>query len=801
MDKKNCETIGLINLNEKQLLELSLQRLLSLNLVEMKAIQSHFQKIQRNPTDIELETLAQTWSEHCKHKVFNSPIDFEENNKTQKIESLFQEFIVKATNTAIEKNKHFYVSVFNDNAGIVSFDEKNAVAMKVETHNHPSALDPYGGANTGIGGVVRDILGCGLGAKPIANTDVFCFAVPWTKKENTPQGVIHPKRIFRGVREGVRDYGNRIGVPTVNGAICFDKRFVANPLVFCGTIGVLEKKLANKKTSRGELIIAAGAKTGKDGIHGATFSSANLSDQSPPSAVQIGNAIEEKKLIDFLLRSRDEGLYTCITDCGAGGFSSAIGEMTKNTGAKVFLEKAPLKQKGLAPWEIWVSESQERMVISAPRGSLERLLQIAKSEEVEISVIGEVTDTKKLEVSFEGQIILDIPMDFLHKGLPRQKRKAVFVRPKFLEPEFLMPKNLGKELHELLAMPSIASKEKTIRQYDHEVQGTSILKPIVGEENDGPSDAAIIRPFFDSWKAIAISNGINPLYGDIDPYWMAGSCIDEAIRNIVAVGAPLHSTALLDNFCFGNPDKPHVLGSLVRTVKGCHDFAVDFGVGFISGKDSFYNEYSKGKTNISIPGTLLVSGLSIMQDARKRVSMDIKKSENNLYIVGETFNELGASHYFENNGFVGNSVPRVFPKKAKNYYNALHSAMSIGEKNSERMVLACHDLSEGGLGVAVSEMCFAGMKGAEIDLNRLVFGEKIDREDFALFSESNSRFIVEVNKELEKEFEEIMKGMPVQKIGTLTSEKTLKVKGFENSIVINEDILELKKTWKKTLDW
>ncbi|MBI4045054.1 MAG: phosphoribosylformylglycinamidine synthase subunit PurL [Candidatus Diapherotrites archaeon] len=792
---------SIIGLSEKELLRLSEEKLLSLNVAEMSAIQDHFEKAGRNPTEAELETLAQTWSEHCKHKVFNSVVEFEEGQHRETIESLFTEYIVTATQKAMEKKKGFFLSVFTDNAGIVSFDGKNAVAFKAETHNHPSALDPYGGANTGIGGVVRDVLGAGLGAKPVANTDVFCFAEPWTPSTGVPEGAIHPKRTFKGVRFGVRDYGNRIGVPTVNGAICFDKRYIANPLVFCGTVGLIPENMVEKNVHKGELIVVVGARTGKDGIHGATFSSTGLKETSPATAVQIGNAIEEKKIIDLVLRARDRRLFTCITDCGAGGFSSAIGEMAKNTGAIVNLEKAPLKQKGLSPWEIWVSESQERMVLSVHASKLAELVKLAAIEEVEIAVLGQFTSTKKLEVYYGTEKIIDLPMNFLHSGLPKQRRKAVYTKPRYLEPDFGQPPKLGKDLCTLLAMPNIASKETTIRQYDHEVQGTSILKPLVGEENDGPSDAAIVRPDLESWAGVAISNGINPWIGDIDPYLMAGSCIDEAIRNLVATGTDPDKIALLDNFSWGNPDKPVKMGELVKAVKGCHDFAVDFETGFISGKDSFYNEYSRGELYISIPSTLLISAIGIMSDCRKKVSMDLKENHDPLYIVGETFSELGASHYFASRGFKGNRAPSLDAKKALAAYRALHKAMSIGTSNSERLVRSCHDLSEGGLCVAIAEMCFAGMKGAKIDLAKIPLGEPIDRDDFILFSESNSRLLVEVNEKHADSFEQLMEGNAFAKIGEVTQDKNLEIKGLKGKTVVNENIGKLKKTWKKTLDW
>ena len=801
MKETNAAEIKVLGLNEKQLVELSGQRLLSLDLAEMKAAQDHFEKQGRNPTDIELETLAQTWSEHCKHKVFNCTIEYEDENGFEKIDGLFGSFIAKATDTIKKKKSSFLVSVFSDNAGIISFNEKFDVAVKVETHNHPSALEPYGGASTGIGGVIRDVLGAGLGAKPVANTDVFCFAEPWTEKGSVPAGVLHPKRVFKGVRAGVRDYGNRMGIPTVNGAILFDKRYLGNPLVFCGTVGVLPKGMHEKKVSPGELIVVIGGRTGRDGLHGATFSSVGLEETSPASAVQIGNAIEEKKMLDVILQARDRKLYNCITDCGAGGFSSAVGEMAKSIGAIVFLEKAPLKYKGLSPWEIWLSESQERMVLAVPKNKWNELREMCELEEVEATVIGEFTGDKKLKVLFNGNTVLELGMEFLHYGLPKQKRKAKWVKPDYGELTIEYPRGLGKALHQLLAMPNIASKETTIRQYDHEVQGGAILKPMVGAEEDSPGDAAVIRPFFDSWNGIAISNGINPLYSDIDPYWMAASAIDEAIRNCIAVGADPARIALLDNFSWGNPDKQIKLAEIVRACKACYDASTKFEAPFVSGKDSLYNEFNAGSKHISVPGTLLVSALGVMEDVRKRVSMDFKEEGNPIYLLGTTFNELGGSHYAKLHGQIGNDVPKVNAVNAKRMYEALFAAMSVGSKNSQRIVRSCHDCSEGGLGVTAAEMAFGGMLGAEIELSRVLLGEKMYRNDFILFSESNSRLIVEVAKPKEKEFEKIMKEHPVSKIGEVTSSSELVVKGLEGKPMLQEKLVKLKDSWKKTLKW
>ena len=793
--------VNLGGLDDPELLGLSRRMLLSLDINEMKKIKEEFSKLGRNPTDAELETIAQTWSEHCKHKVFNCTIEFEGQEGKETIEGLFKTYIAGATNKIVKNKKGFLVSVFSDNAGIINFNKKFDVCMKVETHNHPSALEPYGGANTGLGGVIRDVLGCGLGAKPIANTDVFCFAEPWTEASQIPKGVLHPKRIFKGVRQGVKDYGNRMGIPTVNGAIIFDKRYLGNPLVYCGTVGLLPKGMHKKEAAPKELIVAVGARTGKDGLHGATFSSIGLEESSPVSAVQIGNAIEERKLMDALLRARDEGLYTCITDCGAGGFSSAIGEMGAEIGARVELEKAPLKYKGMKPWEIWLSESQERMIISVPKKNLKALHEICGLEDVEATVIGEFTNTKKLEVYFGKEKIIELEMEFLHNGVPKQRRTAKYIKPIYNEPQTDGLIEYGSALHSILKMPNVASKERTVRQYDHEVQGGSVLKPFVGIGNDAPGDAAIVRPLLDSNEAIVIANGINSMFGDISPYWMAASCIDEAIRNAVAVGADPGRIALLDNFSWGNPDKPIKLAELVLACKACHDIAIEFETPFISGKDSLYNEYDSGKgKHISVPGTLLISLIGVMEDSRKKISMDLKEVGNSIYVLGKTFNELGGSHYYRIFGNIGNKAPKVDAAGAKKLYTALHNAMDVGSRNSERVVRSCHDCSEGGVAVAAAEMCFGGNMGMEIDVSKIVVESQMPN-DALLFSESNSRFVVEVRAGKEKEFEKIMKGCDFAAVGTTTKEQNLTIKDSGGNVLIKEKVPELKKSWKETLDW
>src|SRR3990170_2227458 len=535
------KTIPLLNADNKQLEEISTRGQLSLNLQEMQTIKKYYQSLRREPTDIELETIAQTWSEHCVHKTF----------KGIKIDNLLKNTIMKATS---ELNKPWCVSVFKDNAGIIRFDDFHNICFKVETHNHPSAIEPYGGANTGIGGVIRDVMGTGLGGKPILNTDVFCFGLPDTPQDKIPKGVLHPKRIFKGVVAGVRDYSNRMGIPTANGAIFFDERYIGNPLVYCGTVGIIPKDRCQKDAKPNDLIVVVGGRTGRDGIHGATFSSAELheqSEQTSGSAVQIGNAIAEKALLDVLLKARDKGLYNCITDCGAGGLSSAIGEMGQELGAIVYLEKVPLKYEGLSYTEIWISEAQERMVIAVPPEKEHDILDLFKAENVEATVIGRFTDDKTLRLLYNSQVVGEMDMNFLHDGIPRLERKAEWHKPTCEEPNLSEKEDYGADLKKILSAWNVCSKEWVIRQYDHEVQGGSVLKPLQGVNNDGPGDACIIRPVLNSNKGIIVSNGINPKYGDIDPYYMAASAIDEALRQIVSVGGSLERVALLDNFSWG----------------------------------------------------------------------------------------------------------------------------------------------------------------------------------------------------------------------------------------------------------
>ena len=791
-------TVDLLAASDDELMRLSKDGQLFLNLTEMRQIRDYWKKVGRNPTDCELETIAQTWSEHCWHKTFRGKISYKEvsgkKTKTCKIDNLLKSTIMKVTK---ELNKPWCVSVFKDNSGVIRFDDAHNVCFKVETHNHPSALEPFGGANTGIGGVIRDSLGTGMGAKPILNTDVFCFGPPEYPFNKLPAGSLHPKRIMKGVVSGVRDYGNKMGIPTVNGAVLFHERFIGNPLVYCGTAGIMPKDKSFKKTNTGDLAVVVGGRTGRDGIHGATFSSGELTHESETissGAVQIGNPIQEKKMVDTILEARDLNLYSAITDCGAGGLSSAVGEMGAELGAEVYLDKVPLKYAGLSYMEIWISESQERMVMSVPKENIDALLEVFGSENVEATVIGEFSDTKKLKLYYKDQLVCDLDMDFLHEGLPKTEKKAVFIQPEHKEPKIKCAKDLTKPLLQLLSHYDICSKEWVIRQYDHEVQGGSVLKPLVGIVNDGPSDASVVKPLLGSSKGLIISNGINFRYGFIDPYWMAASCIDEALRQVISVGGSLKEVAILDNFCWGNPDKPDRLGGLVRASYGCYDVAKGFGVPFISGKDSLYNEFTVHNQSISIPGTLLISAIAVMDDVSKVVSMYAKEAGDLVYVVGQTREELGGSHYYDLYNAVGNGVPKVDTRKAKSIFDALSAASGKG------LVRAMHDCSEGGIGVAAAEMAFSGGLGMDLFLAEIPYIGKA-RNDAMLFSESNSRFIVEIAKVDKKKFESALKGLPFGLIGCVTTKPEFIVHGSDGKPCVQATLSALKRSWQSPLQW
>jgi phosphoribosylformylglycinamidine synthase len=800
--------VAVRELDDQGLMQLSRSGQLYLQLAEMQTIQAHFRELGREPTDAELETLAQTWSEHCSHKTLAGRIAYRDERQTLQFENMLKETIFAATTQLRAQwgSQDWCVSVFKDNAGVVRFDDQYNLAFKVETHNHPSALEPYGGANTGVGGVIRDTIGTGLGAKPVCNTDVFCFAPPDTPSESLPPGVLHPRLVMRGVVEGVRDYGNRMGIPTVNGAVYFDRRYLGNPLVYCGNVGLLPHDKSFKQVQPNDLIVAVGGRTGRDGIHGATFSSAELTHESESlsgGAVQIGNAIEEKKVLDVLLAARDEELFTALTDCGAGGFSSAVGEMGEEVGAEVWLDRAPVKYDGLSYTEIWISEAQERMVLSVPENKWPRLQALCEAEDVEATVIGKFVPTGRLQLRYEDHLVADLSMQLLHQGRPPVVRQAVYDPPPAVRLPLPAEADPTGAVMDILGSLNVASKEWIIRQYDHEVQGGSVVKPLVGVDQQGPGDAAVVRPVLSSRRGVVVGCGMNPRYGDFDTYHMAASAIDEAVRNCVAVGADPSRIAILDNFCWGDCERNETLGSLVRAALACRDLSLVLETPFISGKDSLNNEFSyvdaQGvRQTIAIAPSLLISAMGQVADVARCVTMDLKRPGNRLYLVGNTHDELGGSHYCLIRGLAGGNVPQVDPPLAKQTFRSVHRAIDVGWVNS------CHDLSEGGLAVAAAEMAFAGGLGAQLDLRcvpHTLPGElqPRQRDTGLLFAESNSRFLCEVPETHAAQFEALLAEVPHAAIGAVTSSDELNVVGTDGRNCLVAPLADLKHAWQAPL--
>ncbi len=789
------ELVPLRELDDAELVALSQARRAALASTEMQAIQNYYRAEGRDPTDIEFEMIAQTWSEHCVHKTFKAKIIIQRSittgphtehgtrNTLEEIDGILNTYI----RAAAEKIAAPWVrSAFVDNAGVIDFDDEFEISFKVETHNHPSAIEPFGGANTGVGGVIRDILG--VSAQPIAATDVLCFGPQDVAFEGLPEGVLHPRRIRSGVVAGIQDYGNKIGIPTVNGAMMYDPGYIASPLVFCGCVGIAPKEKHPRQPQPGDHVIVLGGRTGRDGLRGATFSSMTIDAQTGDVAgtsVQVGDPITEKGLIQVITRARDLGLYHAITDCGAGGLSSAVGEMAKDTGADVDLRHVRLKYPGLAPWEIWLSEAQERMVLAAPDTA--PLQNLCDTFDVELTDIGKFTETGRLIVRYDGQVVLDLDNRFLHDGIPRRSLMAELPCP-------AKEKAQGKEsqaidfdqaLLQLLAHANITSKADVIRIYDHEVQGGTVVKPLTGVMNDGPSDACVIKPLgTKGTRGIVISNGINPQFGKYDPYCMAASVVDEAIRNAVAVGAHPDRIALLDNFCWGDPQRPENLGALVEAARGCHAAALHHRAPFISGKDSLNNEYvgSDGLRH-AIPPTLLISAIGIIEDVQRAVTMDLKEAGNVVYLLGETRNELGGSHFNLIQNSNGGEVPSQ-AEYAPTLYRALHRAMRAG------LVRACHDLSEGGLAVAAAEMCIAGRLGLALS---------IDSDDLVttLFSESNGRFLAEVQPSDCAAFESQLSTLSQwRKIGQVSTDSILSIT-LSAQRVIHLPLADLVSAWNR----
>jgi len=696
------DVIDLSSLDDGELIDLSRRRVLSLDLAEMQAIRAHFRSEGRAPTDAELETLAQTWSEHCVHKTFRALIGLTHRRADGSEIVTEHDGLLAALRAVTEELDPWWLrSAFVDDAGIVAFDDENDLAFKVETHNHPSALEPFGGANTGVGGVVRDVIA--VSARPIACTDVLCFGPVDLCDQDLPAGVLHPRRVREGVVAGIADYGNKLGLPTVNGAVLYSPGYIGNPLVYCGALGLLPHGSHPTEARIGDRIISIGGRVGRDGIHGATFSSAGMdamTAETVGTAVQIGDPITEKGCIEVVERARDAGLYTAITDCGAGGFSSSVGEMGEALGVEVDLSGVLLKYPGLQPWEIWLSEAQERIVLAVPPAGLPALVDLCDQWDVELTDLGEFTGDHRLVVRHGQTAVVDLSMKFLHDGVPRRRLQAEWV-----DPEVRSGRQApfdGDLLLIMLAHPDVASNEDIVRRYDHEVRGGTVVRPMVGPHADGPADAAVVKPLGTGGhpSAAVLSNGICPRVGVLDPHAMALFAIDEAVRNLVAVGGDPDRVALLDNFCWGDPTKPDRLGGLVRAVQGCVDGARAYAMPFISGKDSLFNEFN----GEAIPGTLLISALGLVPDISRVVTSAGARPGDDVWLVGSGSDAMGGSLIDGILGLNATEVPEP-PGTPLLRYRAVHRAIIGG------IVTSAHDCSDGGLAVAVAEMAIASRHG------------------------------------------------------------------------------------------
>ncbi len=785
---------------------------LALGLAYMKTIQEHFRELNREPTDIELESLAQTWSEHCKHTIFANPIDDIQGG-------LYKTYIQGATDL-IRKKKggdDFCISVFSDNSGGIIFDKKYLITHKVETHNSPSALDPFGGAITGIVGVNRDTIGFGLGAKPVANVYGFCFGNPQNEKKyfrdkKLVQPMLPSARIMEGVIRGVNVGGNCSGIPTLSGFVKFDDRYRGKPLVFAGTVGLIPRKIGEKlshlkKAKKGDYVVMLGGRVGLDGIHGATFSSLALDTKSPATAVQIGDPITQKKFSDAIVKeARDLNLYDSITDNGAGGLSCSVAEMAKEVrlpaggqgGVKVDLEKVPLKYPGLRPWEIWISESQERMTLSVPKNKWKKFKELMSQRGVETTVIGEFTDSGQCVVRYKNEKIMDLDMNFLHDGWPKQHLFTTRITQQNFEPKLETKKSYVQDLENLLGSKNLAGFSYISEQYDHEVQASSVLKPLAGRGRIN-TDAQIFCPVLNSQKGVVLTSSAHPAYGDISAYHMAACAIDTAVRNAVAAGGSLKHLAILDNFCWCSSDDPERLGQLVDAVKACYNYAVGYGTPFISGKDSMFNDF-KGyneqgnPVKISIPPTLLISAIGVMENLKKAVSPEFKRAGDVIYLLGETYDELGSGEYYKmlHPALKGTpqegNVPKVDYKKNIKTYRALEQAIK------KELLASSLSVTSGGLGIALAKASIGGMLGCNVSLGKSL-GKSLGI-GVKLFSESQGRVLVSVSPENVKAFEKITKNILRVPLGKVTNSDKFIITENKKTVV-STSVKKLHKIYHK----
>lgn len=822
-DPSEPELFDIASMDDAALEALSSSRLLALSLEEMRSVRAYYvdtktietrtaRGLSGSATDVELEMIAQTWSEHCKHKIFNAEIDYtEEGGSSRSIRSLFKTYIKSTTDELIPRRPDL-LSVFTDNAGVFRFDDSYAVCVKAETHNSPSALDPYGGAITGIVGVNRDILGTGIGAQPLFNTDVLCFAPPSTPESEVPEGLMHPRDVLAGVHRGIVDGGNQSGIPVAAGAFVFDESYMGKPLVFCGTGGMMPLKIRGgdsweKHIEKGMLAVMVGGRIGKDGIHGATFSSLALDETSPSSAVQIGDPIIQKRMTDFLMEARDAGLYAGITDNGAGGLSSSLGEMAESSGGvSIDLSACPLKYQGLSPWEILVSESQERMSLAVEPDKCEALVELAARRGVEATVVGRFTDSGYVEVWYSGKLVGLVSMDFLHRGLPIMRLPARWHKPQIEVSALADRGDWTGVLLEILAEPNVASKEALVRQYDHEVKAISIEKPCTGVNRDAPSDGAVLKPRYDSYRGLTITHGIAPRLSDHDARAMALAAVDEAFRAHIALGGDPAQAVVLDNFCWPDPvrsafnqDGDFKLAQLVRACEALREACLAYNLPLVSGKDSMKNDAFAGGRRISVRPTLLVTLVGVLDDVRKAPSTDFLAPGDLIYILGGTGTCLGSS-MLERVG-LARGEGRLGPCPVADPAEHLPLYLALSHCISGRIIRSCHDLSDGGLAVALAESCMGGALGADVRLDAVperlssVQDSSYPRTATRLFAEDTGRFIVSIRKEDRERFERSMAGRRFALIGETCEEPRLRV-SYLGRPVLDATVRELERAFK-----
>ncbi len=807
---------------DAELMRISRDGILSLSLEEMHAIRDHYRRpdvraaraaagLPPAPTDVELECIAQTWSEHCKHKIFAAKVRYvDEHGREQVIDHLFKTFIRGAT-LEIGKRIDWLVSIFTDNAGIIRFNDRYNISYKVETHNSPSALDPYGGAITGIVGVNRDPMGTGMGCELVCNVWGYCLASPFHAGE-IPAGLMHPRRIRDGVHHGVIDGGNQSGIPWTRGWERFDERYLGKPLVYCGTVGRIPRLLQDRPSERkeiqpGDAVVMTGGRIGKDGIHGATFSSEELRAESPAQAVQIGDAFTQRKMYEFLMEARNLGLYRAITDNGAGGLSSSIGEMsTISGGAELDLARCPLKYQGLQPWEIFLSEAQERMSLAVPPEHLDAFLALARKRDVEATAIGRFTDSGALVLKHGDRLVGRLDLDFLHDGCPRLELTARWSPPQVAAPKPLRGGPRTRALKALLSDLNLCSKEEKSRSYDGEVKGLSVGKPFVGVQADVPADATVMRVEHGAPDGIVLAEGINPFYSDLDTYAMMASVIDEAVRRVVSVGGRVDRIAGLDNFCWPDPvqsektpDGEYKMAQLVRANQALYDFTIAFGVPAVSGKDSMKNDSTRGGRKISIPPTVLFSTLGRMEDVSKLVTMDFKAAGDVICVVGLTRDERGASAFHRwlaaeqgTPEAFGGAVPSVDAARALATYRAMNAAQDRG------LIQSSHTPTLGGLAAAFALAAVGGGVGADLDLAAVPAEGKLET-DALLFSESNSRFVITCKPGDLPAVEAAFTGLPFARVGTVTETKQLVIKDARGKAVVEADVESLRRAFKAPL--